>query len=85
MIAFWRYSSFPYCLSAKLVDVTKGGKVVVEGYPGFEFKPIQMLSDDIGQSIQERINNLDNEYHAELNQLKKKYKKRLKKIAPFVA
>lgn len=40
LFAFWKWDSFPYVLGAKILDIKEDGRVLVEGYSSYLFRPI---------------------------------------------
>lgn len=43
LFAFWRYDQPPFFLGAPVLEILKDGRVKVEGYQGFAFKPVLLL------------------------------------------
>lgn len=57
LFAFWDYSEgwSSTVHGGKVIDVYDDGKVAVEGYPGYRFEPIKLVTLAQGLKIMEQI------------------------------
>lgn len=52
MHAVWRYDTYPYILCGKVIgEPDDDGKVKVDGYQGFLFHPVDLISDKRGKEV----------------------------------
>jgi len=71
-IAFWNYSTFPYCLWGELESATKTG-FTVKGFDGMNFSmeksKIAFLPEEAAQEVIEKLENLMCDRSKYLNKL----------------
>jgi len=81
MYAIWKYDSFPYILTGKVIgEIDDDGYVEVKGYGGMRFKPIKLISEKNGKKVQELITNLRHEKREQDKKLNEKAKKEIDKF-----
>lgn len=82
LFAFWKWDSFPYVLGAKILDIKEDGRVLVEGYSSYLFRPIKILPLESGQKTYSQLKDLKQQYDVDLETLKIDYDKKLLAILP---
>ena len=55
LYGFWKYDSAPFILGGNIKSITKNNRITVEGYTGYEFKPLFITTKEKGEEIQKRI------------------------------
>jgi len=64
-------------LTSKIIEHHSGGLVSVNGYGGFKFKPVQIISDDKGIKLKALIEELRLERRVKIKDLEKEGLKRI--------
>lgn len=80
--AFWRYSSFPYCLHSEVVDKLEDGKVQTKGYQGLLFIPFKILPYSEGKKLGEQLDEITGSYNKELEKFNSKYNEMVYNLIP---
>lgn len=77
MIAFWTYDGFPYILGGKVTDTTNEGRVKIDGYGGYIFKPKFYLPDKEGEELIIELRRIKAEREQMISDLKDDFKYKL--------
>jgi hypothetical protein len=80
MIAFWAYDGFPYILGGKVTETTDEGRVRIDGYGGYTFKPKFYLPDKEGKELILELRSIANEREEKLIDLKRDFDFKLKNL-----
>ena len=84
MIAFWKYSGYPYCLWGKVAEYDADkGKVYIESYRGW-FEPTIILPDLEAEEIIEQLTLLKQLRSDRMNEVKELFNEKLRNVAPFL-
>jgi hypothetical protein len=80
LYAFWRYSPgdgrpTKKCLGGEIAEFKKDGYIERVNCKGYLFKPFKICILDEGLALQEKLDDLDSKYDAELSSLRRRYKK----------
>lgn len=71
MFAVWRATKYPHILCGKVDgEPDYNGKVKVEGYPGFLFQPLELVSDKRGEEIKVSIGQARRLYEERCREIK---------------
>lgn len=76
LIAFWKYDSFPFLLHGEVEEVKTRGLVSVKKY-GSLFRPTIILPENEGKAFIETLEELTNDYVAEIQAVKTKFRDKL--------
>jgi hypothetical protein len=73
LMAFWKYDQYPYLLCSKILKFKDNGKVSVEGYSGFSFKPLFIVKYEEGVKLKDKLNLLEKDREYTIKQVKDQY------------
>lgn len=67
LYGFWKYDSAPFILGGNIKSITEDHRITVEGYTGYQFKPLFITTKEKGEEIQKCINAAEQAYKEKLN------------------
>lgn len=78
MYAVWSYDLYPFILCGKVTgEPDESGRVKVDGYPGFKFMPIKLVSDKRGKEVKIAIDEASKIFNIEKKKLMNSISERL--------
>lgn len=82
LFAFWKYDLFPYFVGSEIDRINPDGTVHSITFCG-SCKPVIILPIEQGEKLKEQLEVLKGEFRSDEQELKIKYKQKLKDIASF--
>ena len=67
LYGFWKYDSAPFILGGNVKSITEDNYIIVEGYPGYKFKPLFITTKERGEEIQKNIDTAEQVYKEKIN------------------
>lgn len=67
LYGFWKYDSAPFILGGNIKSITEDHRIIVEGYTGYQFKPLFITTKEKGEEIQKCIDAAEQTYKEKIN------------------
>lgn len=80
LYAFWKYDTFPYCLSGEVEKILPNGNVIAKNFTGMAFKPTCIVPLEQGLKMKEKLKEIKEEYDDKSRVLLDTSKKKVKEL-----
>ncbi len=62
LYAFWENDTPPYLIGGEVEKILEDGWITSKNFVGYKFKPVKIVSFDVGLELKEKLNKAYNEY-----------------------